>query len=87
MGIPERFAGIPDGSQWRAELANQAKYFDLLRERLDVWAAQHRPACSRTWFCILKPGHPDDCLAITILTNIPPDPSLPPERRAPGTTA
>lgn len=86
MTIPERFAGRDDGSMWNADLKRQGLYFDQLRERLDVWAAEHRPACALNGFCILKPGHPEDCLGLMVLTNIPRDPGLPPEGPDPRAT-
>lgn len=79
MSIPERFAGRPDGSEWRAELATQPEY-DELRQRLTAWAADYlTPMCDRNWYCILRRGHPPNCLALMVLTNIPRDPTLPPE--------
>ena len=86
MGIPELFAGRSDGSEWRGVLVDQLSYA-ITKVRMLGYPYARDALCTRTRFCVLHWNHPGDCLAFMTLHNIPADPTLPPERRAPGTTS
>lgn len=87
MGIPDRFAGRADGSEWMAILEPQGHYGQHVERFNRQFPPNPDELCPRNPYCVLTAGHPDDCLAFMLLHNLPADPTLPPERRAPGTTA